>query len=206
MAPNGDVPNRGEGMAAELLHTEMSSGLRASHADRDRVVDMLSGAAGDGRITAEELDERVAAALSARTLGELAALTADLPDAAGAVPAKDVVRIEQQGASALRADGWAVPRRMEIASAWGDVTLDFSRAEITHDTLRIDVDMRGGTLRLITRPGVVVDADALVIGYGKTKVRSAGDPGVPAVLRVEIHGRLSLGCLEVRPPRRWFRR
>ncbi|MER6571101.1 DUF1707 domain-containing protein [Streptomyces sp. NPDC001093] len=191
-------------MAAELLHTEMPTGLRASHADRDRAVDVLTGAAGDGRITAEELDERVTAALSARTLGELAALTADLPDAA--VPAKDVVRIEQQGASAVRADGWAVPRRMEVTSAWGDVTLDFTGAVITHDTLRIDLDMRGGTLRLITRPGVVVDADALVIGYGKTKVRPAGEPGAPAVLRVEIHGRLSLGLLEVRPPRRWFGR
>ncbi|MEV6051771.1 DUF1707 domain-containing protein [Streptomyces sp. NPDC052107] len=193
-------------MAAELLHTEMPSGLRASHADRDRAVDVLTVAAGDGRITAEELDERVTAALSARTLRELAALTADLPDAGGAAPAKGVVRIEQQGASAVRADGWAVPRRMEIASAWGDVTLDFTSAVITHDILRIDLDMRGGNLRLITRPGVVVDADELVIGYGKTKVRPAGDPGAPAVLRVEIHGRLGLGRLEVRPPRRWFGR
>ncbi|MGW7819740.1 DUF1707 SHOCT-like domain-containing protein [Streptomyces puniciscabiei] len=193
-------------MAAELLHTEMPSGLRASHADRDLVVDVLTGAAADGRITAEELDERVTAALSARTLGELAVLTVDLPDASGLAPAKDVVRIEQQGASAVRADGWAVPRRMEITSAWGDVMLDFSSAVITHDTLRIDLDMRGGTLRLITRAGVVVDADALVIGYGKTKVRPAGDPGAPTVLRVEIHGRLSLGRLEVRPPRRWFGR
>ncbi|MGJ5750079.1 uncharacterized protein DUF1707 [Streptomyces puniciscabiei] len=193
-------------MAAELLHTEMPAGLRASHADRDRVVDVLTGAAADGRITAEELDERVTAALSARTLGELAVLTADLPEESGVAPAKDVVRIEQQGASAVRADGWAVPRRMEITSAWGDVTLDFSSAVITHDSLRIDLDMRGGTLRLITRAGVVVDADALVIGYGKTKVRPAGDPGAPAVLRVEIHGRLSLGRLEVRPPRRWFGR
>ncbi|EST21087.1 DUF1707 SHOCT-like domain-containing protein [Streptomyces roseochromogenus] len=193
-------------MAAELP-TETSSGLRASHADRDRVVDVLTGAAGDGRITAEELDERVAAALSARTLGELAVLTADLPEEAGAAPAaKDVVRIEQQGASTVRADGWVVPRRMGIASVWGHVTLDFSSAVITHDTLRIDLDMTGGTLRLITRPGVVVDADSLVMGYGKTKVRPARDPGAPVVLRVEIHGRLSMGRLEARPPRRWFGR
>ena len=95
--------------------------LRASHADRDRVVDVLRVAAGDGRLTAEELDERLEAALSARTLGELAGLTADLPaDAAGEV--KDVVRIEQQGGSAVRGDGWAVPRRLEVESSWGDVT------------------------------------------------------------------------------------
>ncbi|MFE5022481.1 DUF1707 domain-containing protein [Streptomyces sp. NPDC056656] len=53
--------------------------LRASDRDRDQVVEILQVAAGDGRITAEELDERLDGALSARTAGELAALTADLP-------------------------------------------------------------------------------------------------------------------------------
>ncbi len=48
--------------------------LRASHEDRDRVIEVLRVAAGDGRLTAEELDERVASAFSARTYGELAAL------------------------------------------------------------------------------------------------------------------------------------
>jgi hypothetical protein len=52
--------------------------LRASHADRDRTVEVLRDAAGDGRLTPSELDERVEAALTARTGSELAALTADL--------------------------------------------------------------------------------------------------------------------------------
>jgi len=53
-------------------------GLRASHEDRDRVVDALRIAGGDGRLTAEELDTRLEIALTARTLGELAGLTAAL--------------------------------------------------------------------------------------------------------------------------------
>jgi hypothetical protein len=53
--------------------------LRASHADRDHVVDALRVAGGDGRLSAEELDARLESALTARTLGELAELTADLP-------------------------------------------------------------------------------------------------------------------------------
>jgi hypothetical protein len=53
--------------------------LRASHADRDLAVDILCAAAGDGRLTAAELDERLETALTARTIGELAAVTADLP-------------------------------------------------------------------------------------------------------------------------------
>src|ERR1700759_2081978 len=60
------------------------SELRASHEDRDRVVEMLRVSAGDGRLTAEELDERLEQAMTARTYGELARLVADLP-AAGPV-------------------------------------------------------------------------------------------------------------------------
>ena len=47
--------------------------LRASHADRDQVAEVLRVAAGDGRLSPEELDERLELALSARTYDELAA-------------------------------------------------------------------------------------------------------------------------------------
>ena len=48
-------------------------------------MEILRVAAGDGRLTAEELDQRLEAALTARTYAELAVLTTDLP-AAGARP------------------------------------------------------------------------------------------------------------------------
>jgi Domain of unknown function (DUF1707) len=57
----------------------MTHPLRASHADRELAVDILCAAAGDGRLTAAELDERLDSALTARTVGELATVTADLP-------------------------------------------------------------------------------------------------------------------------------
>ncbi|MET7482705.1 DUF1707 domain-containing protein [Streptomyces sp. NPDC005538] len=192
-------------MSGELTST---TGLRASHADRDRVVDVLTGAAGDGRLTAEELDERVEAALTARTLGELAALTADLPVTAetGAVEVKDVGRIEQRGSSTRRGDGWVVPRRLEIVSHLGDVTLDFTQAVITQDTLRIDLDMQLGKLRLIIGPGVVVDTDSLVTGYGKVKTRGPGDAGAQVDLRIEIVGQIGFGKVLVRRTRHAVRK
>jgi ribosomal protein L25 (general stress protein Ctc) len=52
--------------------------LRVSRADRDRVVETLTAAASEGLLAADELDDRVEAALSARTRGELAVLTTDL--------------------------------------------------------------------------------------------------------------------------------
>ena len=192
-------------MSGELLGRTEDAALRASHADRDDVVEVLQVAAGDGRLTAEELDERVEAALTARTLAELATLTADLPAVQAPVKARDVVRISQQGASVTRGDAWVVPRRLEIASEWGDVTLDFTRAVILHDTLAVDLDMRGGTLTLVTRPGIVVDTDELELGYAKVRTRPAGDQRAPVDLRVRISGQISFGKVVTRPARRGFR-
>jgi hypothetical protein len=55
------------------------SSMLASDADRERVADRLRQAATEGRILAEELEERVSRALRARTYGELDELVADLP-------------------------------------------------------------------------------------------------------------------------------
>ncbi|OIJ68244.1 DUF1707 SHOCT-like domain-containing protein [Streptomyces mangrovisoli] len=203
-------------MSGEITPTGKGSGpgsppeLRASHADRDRVVDVLRVAAGDGLLDADELDERVEAALSARTLSELAPLTADLPAVrTGDAAAKDVVRIEQIHSSAIvRTGRWVVPRTMELAVTYCAVTLDFTDAVITHDTLRIDVAMVGKTLTLITPPGVEVDTDSLQLVHCRIRHRPAparpGTPVPPVSLRVELVGQKAHGRIVIRPARRTF--
>ena len=58
--------------------------LRASDADRERVVAQLREAATEGRLDPAELEERVAGAYAARTYADLEPLTADLPGGAAA--------------------------------------------------------------------------------------------------------------------------
>lgn len=53
--------------------------LRASDADREKVADRLRGAAAEGRLLMEELEERLGLVFAARTYRELDALVADLP-------------------------------------------------------------------------------------------------------------------------------
>ena len=53
--------------------------LRASHADREYVIDTVKTAFVQGRLTKDELDLRVGQVLAARTYADLVALTADLP-------------------------------------------------------------------------------------------------------------------------------
>jgi MFS family permease len=58
-----------------------AAGLRASRADRERVIDLLKTAFVQGRLARDEFDTRVGRALASRTYAELAAVTADIPAA-----------------------------------------------------------------------------------------------------------------------------
>jgi Domain of unknown function (DUF1707) len=184
--------------------------IRASHEDRDRVVELLRVAGGDGRLDADELDERVGAALAARTYGELAALVADLPAAPGlpvtspAAKPKDVIRIETGSGHTKRDGRWAVPQRMEVRARSGWVQLDFTEADITWPSLHIEADVGSGRLTLITRPGIVVDADDVRVGSGGVKVKSPWDPGLPVTLRIVVTGSVRSGRIKARAPRRSF--
>jgi hypothetical protein len=193
--------------------------LRASHEDRDRVIEVLRVAAGDGRLTAEELDDRVEVAFSARTYGELAALTSDLPAGGQAIApalasaterAKDVVRLECRSGNVSRVGRWVVPRRIEARVTSGSVKLDFTQAVVADRTIQIDADVGSGNLVIITKPGIVVDADDVVIRSGNVKVREPWGTAVPVTLRISVSGRVGSGNIVARPPRRpfwdWLRR
>jgi Domain of unknown function (DUF1707)/Adenylate and Guanylate cyclase catalytic domain len=184
---------------------DRQAGALASHADRDRVVEVLRAAAGDGRLTADELDQRLEAALTARTLADLEPPLSGLTTTAAAeVP--DLVRIKSGSGSAKRDKSWVVPRRLEIDLGSGTVRLDFRRAVIAVPELRIDARISSGTLTLITRPGIVVDADDLTVSSGSVNVVPPAGPDAPVELRVKVSGRVGSGSVRARPARGdWWR-
>jgi hypothetical protein len=96
---------------AFILPDPLFQPQRASDADRDTAVDILCAAVAEGRLTLTELDERVGAALSARTTCELAALTADLSGPWTSAPASASV-----GVSPPASPGWAsrAPERWSL--------------------------------------------------------------------------------------------
>jgi hypothetical protein len=204
-------PQSSRGGQSDLPATVAGEELRASHADRDQVVELLGVAAGDGRLSPEELDDRLERALTARTYAELAALTADLPatpgaavvpPGAGAVSAtpKDLARIHVHGSSVRRDGRWVVPKELDVKVRGGGVTLDFTEAVITQPLLRITAEVRGGGLRLITRPGIVVDADDISVHGGSVTLPKPPGPGVPVLLRVEIAGSVRGAGITAGPP------
>jgi hypothetical protein len=56
------------------------SGIRASDADRERIAQIIRAASGEGLLTLEEADERLASVYAAKYLHDLEPLTQDLPD------------------------------------------------------------------------------------------------------------------------------
>lgn len=150
-------------------------------------MDALRTAGGDGRLSAEELDARLESAFSARTLGELARLTTDLPTSPGA---KDVLLIKQRGGKYVREGRWQVPARMHIETHLCRITLDFTEAVITSPVVRIDIDMRHGRLLIITSPGMEIDADGIDLTFSKVKLHS-DEAAAYSRLRIEFAGALA---------------
>lgn len=189
--------------------------LRASHNDRDQVVERLRVAAGDGRLSPEELDERLERALTARTYAELAAIVADLPAPGATVPSaaalspddapvKELIRLHVSSGHAGRDGRWVVPDRMDLKTSSGHITLDFTQAVITKPTLHIDAEVASGHITLITKPGIVVDADDVTVRNGRIEVRAPWSDDVPVLLRIDIAGKCGSGHIVARPPSRSF--
>ena len=82
--------------------------LRASDADRDAVAERLREAHAEGRLTVDEVGERLDATFAARTLGELRDITRDLPQGSGRVARTGD---EAEVASPAAPARWSVRRR-----------------------------------------------------------------------------------------------
>lgn len=177
--------------------------LRASDADRDRVIELLHAAVADGRLNAGEFDERLNMALAARTIAELAPLTADLiaapgGGALGPAPAAELLTIRERHTTVRREGRWALPRRLELRTAWSNVTLDLTRAVRTGPELIIEMRVTGGNVQLVLAPGMVVDANELKVKYGKLAISNDAGDDTPDALQVHLTGKMKHGQIETR--------
>ena len=194
-----------------------SPALRASDADRDLVIELLRAAVADGRLDPAEFDERLDAALAARTIEALAPLTADLvaaPGSGGALtlplartpaePAAELLTISGRHGSVRREGRWTLPHRLVLRTAWCDVMLDLTSAVRSGPELVIELRVRGGNVELVLAPGMVVDANELVVRHTKLAISRDAGADTPQTLRVRLAGRMRHGRIDTRwlAPRR----
>jgi hypothetical protein len=177
--------------------------LRASDTDRDRVVALLADALADGRLDSDEHATRVRAALSARTLGELAELTSDL-----AIAAHQPVRVDGgkvitgMFGTEVRSGRWVVPETVTVTAMFGEVVVDFREALLQSRHVIMYVTAIGGRVRLMVPDGVdVVMSGTALLGRrrGATALAVSPDPDAPVI---EVRAFLVAGEIRALPPPR----
>jgi DUF1707 SHOCT-like domain len=95
------------------------SHLRASHADREQVIDTVKAAFVQGRLTRDEFGERIGQALASRTYADLAAVTAGIPaDLAGARLPRRPSRRQLSNAARWGISGLFTPVILAAAAAF----------------------------------------------------------------------------------------
>jgi len=177
--------------------------VRASDLERERAVELLRSAGAEGRLSFEELADRVGGASEARTREELARLTADLPVPAGAVPGREVAAPVKQSSvfgDLKRTGAWIVPASSRWETVFGDIVLDLREATVTEGVVRIDAGTIFGDVQLLVPEGVLVEVRGRVF-FGDVR-QEAGAIAPPGAPRVVLEGATVFGDVRVRARRR----
>lgn len=178
--------------------------IRISDADRERAAERLHHALGEGRITVDELAERLTTVYAARFGGDLVPALEDLPgdplELSADVLATPVgpPTVLRGGVSGLRRRGdWQVPARLRVQGSLGAVLLDFCDAELPRPVVEIELELGAGSARILVPQDATADIDGLVSGLGsiRSKVPGRAVQGRP---HFRIYGRTSAGSVTVR--------
>jgi hypothetical protein len=182
---------------------------RASDAEREAVVARLRDAASEGRLTVEELAERIDAAYAATTRAELEPLTADLPDvpmttattsppASGGLPARAtsslVLGILGGGD---RKGRWRVPSRMTVVNVMGGADLDLREAVLDAPEVEITVWSLMGGSDVIVPEGVHVELEGFAL-LGGNRLCLEGPPPPPGAPVVRVRAWSLMGGTDVK--------
>lgn len=161
-------------MTQEQPEQSRPPALRASDADRERVARVLHTAMGEGRITIEELDERLGQVYAAKTMDDLAPITADLPDpittdltpTPESGPAHPLIGGDPGSRTSIaimsgtdRKGSWVVPRQHNSFAFWGGVTLDLRTARFAERYTTITATAIMGGIDIIVPNDIRVEVE-----------------------------------------------
>ncbi|WP_033295948.1 DUF1707 SHOCT-like domain-containing protein [Amycolatopsis jejuensis] len=184
--------------------------MRISDADREQVAQVLHQALSEGRITINELEERLSTVYAAKTVGDLKPVTADLPGSAVTTTASAVQPAAARAlglpdnrigghpgstvsvgvmSGAMRKGSWVLPQQHTSFAFWGGTQIDLRNARFAERSCTITaVAIMGGIE--ITVPD---DINVNVTGFGLMggfvlEDKSGAPPAPPTAPTVTING------------------
>jgi hypothetical protein len=176
---------------------------RVGDVEREAAVERLRNAAGEGRLTLDELDGRLEAALVARTFADLEVLTADLPDTRPATlrPDKESVRLAVRHGKIERVGAWHIPRTVTLELAHAVATLDLRHSPLPADGLRLEVEARHSVIHLLVPAGMLIETDELVRRHSNLTDRRGRRVAEWSGPQVCVTGSLAHCTLKIKRPR-----
>jgi hypothetical protein len=193
--------------------------MRASDSDRERVAEALREAAAEGRLSLEELDERLDRVFAAKTYAELTPVTADLPGMGDLpVPRGDRRAGQETGAGSFginryggeasehaavaimgsfsRKGSWVVPPVMSAVAIMGGGELDLREARFAERTVTIHVTAIMGGVEITVPDDARVEVNGIGI-MGGFDHRAAGE-GAADGPTIVIDGLAFWGGVEIK--------
>lgn len=196
-------------------------GMRASDRDRDQVAEVLREAAAEGRLSMDELDERLDLVYGAKTYAELVPITADLPaagthqvpapaasptagyppDRFGGQPAGSIAVAVMSGFA--RKGNWVAPKEMTAVAIMGGGEIDLRDARFAEPTITIHaITIMGGIQITVPEDAhVQVNGFGLMGAFDDSRAAGEGAPGGPHII---VNGFAFMGGVGVerKPPRK----
>lgn len=199
-----------------MTQDEIAGQLRVGHAERDAAAAILQEAAADGRLEMDELDERLEAALRAKTYAQLEAVVADLsvelpwrrarpqrsltsvqgPPPPGYSP-EDPLRLDGGVGSEKRDGIWTLPPFLRISSGMGSVKLNCLQATAAATVIDVEVIAGAGSVVLIVPDGWAANEDRLNKSMGSKTIKVPREPA-PGFPLLVLHGSVGVGSFKVR--------
>ncbi len=184
--------------------------LRVSDTDRDQAAEVLREAAGQGRLTLEELDERLDMAYAAKTYADLEVVTRDLPSVGHAAPVPagtGAFPSDRLGGTpgskfsvaimsgARRMGPWVVPPVYTAVAFMGGIELDLRHARFSAQEVTIQAYALMGGVSITVPDDIEVDVSG--IGFMGGFDHRASGPGVPGAPRLRVIGFAMMGGVDV---------
>ena len=189
-----------------------SPDIRISDAERNRAVDFLRHHCSDGRLTLDEFSDRVGLVFAATTVGDLEAVTADLPAArpapltatSGASAAPEVGRVRSAARWTVAFMGgnahkgrWRVDGDTNAVAIMGECRLDLREAEVVGPEAVINAFAFMGGIDVIVPEGIEVVLTGLAFMGGKHR-RVKNVPVIPGSPIIRVRAFAFMGGISVR--------
>lgn len=192
--------------------------IRASDADREHAVEILGRAATEGRLSVDELDERIQSAYTTRTVGELDQLLADVSPGAPsdrrilAGPRRgDPIAVREGSGGTRRVVSimggnhrrghWRIAKRCIVLNIMGGGEIDLCDVELSHPVTRLNVYSVMGGAEIRVPDGVRVQVSKFAFMAGND-VRLGDQPSRPGDPLIRIRLVSIMGAGKVRAGRK----